>query len=232
MSTILITGCSKGIGKFLSEEYCNLGHKVLGLSRSAPEYKHPNFHHYSCDVGDEKAVVETIRQIRSDAPEGLDALINNAGIASMNHTLLTPGSTLLKIFSTNVYGTFFLSREAAKLMKKKGRARIINFSTVAVPLHLEGEAVYAASKSAVEALTLIMAKELADFSITVNAIGPTPIETDLIKNVPKNKLDDLLKAQSIKRFGTFNDVKNVIDFYLSEKSDFITGQIVYLGGIR
>ena len=74
-------------------------------------------------------------------------------------------------------------------------------------------------------------KEVASFNITVNAIGPTPVETDLIKTVPKNKMEDLLNKQTIKRFGTFEDVKNVIDFFIDDKSDFITGQIIYLGGI-
>lgn len=232
MKNIIITGCSKGIGKFLTHEYQKQGFRIFGISRSTPDYTLENFHHYSCDVGDESSVTETFRKIRNDAPEGIDILINNAGVASMNHTLLTPGSTVTKLFNTNVFGTFYFSREAAKLMKKRGRGRIVNFSTVAVPLHLEGEAVYAASKSAVEMLTLVMAKELSSFSITVNAIGPTPIETDLIRNVPKNKLDELLNSQSIKRFGNFSDVKNVIDFYISEQSDFITGQIMYLGGVR
>ncbi|MBY0316679.1 MAG: SDR family oxidoreductase [Bdellovibrionales bacterium] len=231
MGTILITGCSKGIGRYLTEQYCNQGHKVIGVSRSVCDFAHSQFLHFVCDVSDESSVIETILKIRLTEPEGIDVLINNAGIASMNHVLLTPSSTLHKLFSTNVYGTFFFSREAAKLMKKRKRARIINFSTVAVPLSLEGEAVYAASKSAVETLTKIMAKELAGFSITVNAVGPTPIETDLIKNVPKNKLEDLLKSQAIRRFGTFADVKNVIDFYMSDQSDFITGQVIYLGGV-
>ena len=116
-------------------------------------------------------------------------------------------------------------------MAAKKNGRIINFSTVAVPLNLEGEAIYASSKAAIVSLTKILAKELASFNITVNAIGPTPIETDLIKNIPQNKIDDLLKKQAINRFGNFKDVHNVIDFFLKKESDFVTGQIVYLGGL-
>lgn len=110
--------------------------------------------------------------------------------------------------------------------------RIINFATVATPLRLEGEAIYAASKAAIVNLTQICAKELSEFGITVNALAPTPIPTDLIKNVPKNKINALLNQQAIKRFGKFDDVLNVIEFYLNEKSDFITGQVIYLGGIN
>ena len=66
----------------------------------------------------------------------------------------------------------------------------------------------------------------------MNAIGPTPAETDLIKAVPKDKIQELLKKQAIKRFGTFEDIKNVIDFFIDDKSDFITGQVIYLGGVH
>ena len=76
-----------------------------------------------------------------------------------------------------------------------------------------------------------MSRELANFNITVNAVGPTPIKTDLIKNVPKEKIDLLLKKQAIDRFGTFDDISNVIDFFLMPKSNFITGQTIYLGGV-
>ena len=73
---------------------------------------------------------------------------------------------------------------------------------------------------------------MADFNITVNAVGPTPVPTDLIKNVPKDKMDALLNRQAIKRFGEFKDVVNVIDFFINERSVFVTGQVIYLGGVN
>jgi 3-oxoacyl-[acyl-carrier protein] reductase len=103
---------------------------------------------------------------------------------------------------------------------------------VATPLRLEGEAMYAASKAAIESMTEILARELGAFGITVNALGPTPVPTDLIKSVPKEKMAALLARQSINRFGTVEDVINVINFFLAEQSNFITGQTLYLGGVN
>jgi len=149
----------------------------------------------------------------------------------MNHILLTPLSSVKKIFDVNVIGTFLFSREAVKLMSKNKYGRIVNFSTVAVPLKIEGEAVYAASKAAIKTFTEILAKEVSGLNITVNAIGPTPIKTDLIKSVPIEKIDKLIESQAIKRFGEFEDVANVIDFFIQKRSSFITGQTLFLGGV-
>lgn len=227
---ILITGSRKGIGRKLAEYFLSLDKIVIGCSRTESDLVHSNYTHYCIDVKDEMAVKKMFFQIRQDF-NGLDVLINNAGIASMNHFLLTPLSTVEKLFSTNFSGTFLCSREASKIMQKKKYGRIINFSTVAVALNLEGEAIYAASKSAVEQLSRVMSKELGGLGITVNCIAPTPIDTDLIKAVPKNKIDELISNQSIKRMGVFDDVINIVEFFMNEKSSFVSGQTIYLGGI-
>ena len=225
----LITGDRKGIGRQLAEHYLNLGNIVLGCSRNGSELKHKNYQHFICDVGEESSVKKMISQIRKKY-KTIDVLINNAGMASMNHILTTPSETFDKLVSTNFKGTFLMLREGAKLMRKNG-GNIINFSTVAAPLNLEGEAIYASTKSAVEKLTKITAHELAQYKIRVNAVGPTPIYTDLIKAVPKNKIQELISKQAIKRLGSFDDIKNIIDFYISEKSSFITAQTLFLGGV-
>jgi 3-oxoacyl-[acyl-carrier protein] reductase len=130
-----------------------------------------------------------------------------------------------------VVGTFLFCREAAKLMKKNKYGRIVNFTTIAVPLKLAGEAIYVASKAAVLSLTEVLAREFAEFGITVNSVGPVPIETDLIRAVPKEKIDQLLAKQAIHRLGTCEDVANVIDFYLKKESGLVTGQNLFLGGV-
>jgi 3-oxoacyl-[acyl-carrier protein] reductase len=227
---ILITGSRKGIGRYLSEMFLERGYNVFGCSRTDCDLNHVNYHHFIVDVSDENQVKGMFKKIRT-FENGLDIVINNAGIASMNHTLLTPISTLNKLMQTNFNGTFLISREAIKLMQKKRNGRVINFSTVAVPLNLHGEAIYASSKSAVETLTRVMAKEVGEFGITINAVAPTPIDTDLTRTVPKNKMEELINQQSIKRMGNFEDVLNIIDFYIKPESSFVTGQVIYLGGI-
>ncbi len=229
--TMLITGTRKGIGKYLSEYYVKRGFRVAGCSRAAPDWSLDGYEHYGVDVADERAVKSMFHEIRKQG-SGLDVLINNAGIASMNHVLLTPLRTVEAIFSTNVFGTFLCCREAARLMADAGRGgRIVNFATVATPLRLEGEAIYASSKAAVESLTRILARELASFGITVNAVGSTPVDTDLIRSVPQEKIDALLARQAIPRLGEMSDISNVIDFFIREESAFVTGQVVYLGGV-
>ncbi|CAM3280098.1 SDR family NAD(P)-dependent oxidoreductase [Helicobacter labetoulli] len=301
---ILITGTRKGIGRDLSEYYLNKGDIVCGCSRTQSNLEHKNYRHFTLDVSDENAVVNMVRAVKKEFGT-IDVLLNNAGIASMNHILTTPLKTMQNIFNTNVFGSFLFLREVSKVMvqnykkrikdlESKGldsknnaknaiaeavcddfsgftkesiafgakgegsllnindRAlseqsakstkkptqttqmpyRIVNFATVATPLRLEGEAAYAASKAALVNLTQVCAKELSEFGITINAVGPTPVPTDLIKNVPKAKMDALLNQQAIKRFGEFRDVLNAIEFFLDEKSDFITAQVIYLGGVN
>ncbi|MCG6349095.1 SDR family NAD(P)-dependent oxidoreductase [Vibrio fluvialis] len=227
---ILITGTRKGIGKYLAEYYLDKGHRVVGCSRGKASISCEGYEHFELDVSDEKAVVSMMRRVKKDYGT-VDVLINNAGVAGMNHFLTTPLSNVENIYNTNVIGTYLFMREAAKIMMRKGKGKIINYSTVAVALNLEGEAAYASSKAAVESLTKIAAKELGPFGIQVNAIAPTPVYTDLIKTVPKDKINKLLESQIIKRFGEFTDVSNVIDFYISPNSGFITAQTIYLGGV-
>lgn len=227
---MVITGTRKGIGKFLVDYYLERGWRVVGCSRGEAEDMPAGYRHFCLDVADERAVQKMIRAVVKEYGH-IDALLNNAGIASMNHILLTPLATVQNIFSTNVFGTFNFCREAAKVMLLKKKGRIVNFATVATPLRLEGEAAYAASKAAVESFTRIMGKEVAAYGITVNAVGPTPVKTDLIKGVSDDKMTALINTQAIKRHGTFEDVANAVDFFIRDESDFITGQVLYLGGI-
>lgn len=228
--TILITGTSRGIGRQMAKYYADQGYQVAGCSRSPADFKLKNYFHYQVDVSEEVQVKRMVLDVEKKY-KSIDILINNAGAASMNHFILTPLSTVQKLMAANFTGTFLFSREAAKIMMKNKWGRIINFSTVAVPLHLEGEAVYASMKSAIETSTKVMARELAKFNITCNVIGPAPVETDLIKNVPKEKIDKIVNLLSLNRLCTWEDIVHVADFFISESSSYVTGQVVYLGGV-
>jgi len=227
---MIITGTRKGIGKYLAEYYANKEFQVIGCSRGDVDFELDNYQHFCLDVSDELLVKNMFADVRREYGR-LDVLINNAGIASMNHSLLTPIDTARKILDTNVIGTFIFSRESSKLMKKNQFGRIINFSTFAVPFKLEGEAIYAASKAAIITLTEILAREYTDFGITVNAVAPPAVQTDLIRGVPKEKMQNLLQRQAIHRYGNPEEVCNVIDFFVKPESKMVTGQIVYLGGV-
>ena len=229
-ASLIITGTRKGLGRALTEHYLALGWQVAGCSRAESDLQHERYRHFCLDVADENSVSHMVATVQREWAN-LYGLINNAGIASMNHAVLTPVATFNRIFATNTTGSFLFAREFAKRLKRGQAGRIINFSTVAEPLSLEGESAYAASKAAVESLTRILAREFAPFQITVNAIGPTPIDTDLIRSIPKSKMDALLRRQAIQRMGTAADLCNATDFFLRPESDFITGQILYLGGV-
>lgn len=226
----VITGTRRGIGAALATHYVARGHVVVGCSRQPVEREMERYDHVTLDVSDEQAVRELFAMVRARYGR-VDHVINNAGIASMNHALVTPLASVERVLATNVAGTFLFCREAAKQMQKRRFGRIVNFSTVAVPFKLAGEAVYAASKAAIEMLTAVLARELGPLGITVNAVGPGPVDTDLIRGVPREKIDQLVARQAIARKTTAADVANVVDFFLAESSAMVTGQTVYLGGV-
>jgi len=227
---MLITGTRKGIGKYLAEYYLQKGFLVIGCSRSESDLVNENYKHYCLDVSDEISVKKLFKELRKDYGR-LDVLLNNAGIASMNHSLLMPISTVRKILETNVVGNFIFSREAAKIMKINNFGRIVNFVTFAIPFKLEGEAIYAASKAAVITLTEILNREYIPFNITVNAVSPPAVQTDLVRGVTDDKMDKLLKRQSIHRYGTPKEVCSVVDFFIQPENEMINGQVIYMGGV-
>lgn len=227
---VVITGTSRGIGFALAKHCIELGCEVVGCSRSESEFNHDRYTHYQIDVTKNEEV-QTFAFAVGTKYRAVDVLINNAGAASMNHFMLTDPNTADRLMRVNYLSAFSCSRAFIRLLRRAEHPRIINFSTVAVPLNLEGELAYGAAKAAVESMTKVLAKELGALKITVNAVGPAPTKTDLIAKVPADKIKELLERQAIKRFADFEDTIQVIDFYMDKKSDFITGQIIYLGGV-
>jgi 3-oxoacyl-[acyl-carrier protein] reductase len=226
----LITGTSRGLGRAMVEHFLATGATVIGCARTEKAITHPLYQHHILDITSAEAVADFFFDLRKNLKH-LDVLINNAGVARMNALAMTPVESVQNIFSVNVTGTILFCQKALGLLRKSKHPRIINMSSIAVPLRLEGEAVYAASKSAVETLTRIIAKEFGGFNITCNAIGPSPIATDLIKGVGPEKIDHLIQQQAIKKMATVDDVLHLADFLTQPASGMITGQVIYLGGI-
>lgn len=228
---MLITGTSKGIGRHLAQTYAGRGFLVEGCSRREAGFEAPGYSHTALDVANEKQVKAWVSGVARKHGR-IDVVLNNAAVASMNHVLLTPAATANRMLEVNVTGTMLVCRDAAKVMMRRRYGRIVNFTTIVAPIALAGEAIYAASKSAVVTFTRVLAYELGQWGITCNSFGATPIMTDMIKGVPKEKIDQVVSSLAIKRLGTFEDCVNVCDFFISEGSGNVTGQVIYLGGIN
>ncbi len=226
----LISGTSRGVGKELAQYYCDLNHIVIGCSRSATDFQHKNYVHITADISKEDDIINIFKYIRLNYKR-LDNLINNAGIASINTSLLTPYNIAENIFKVNFLASFLFAREASKLMMKNKFGRIINIGSVDIPLKVDGNALYAASKSAVEVYSSILAKEVASYGITVNTIALTPIKTTLLQDIQTDKIDMVINMLTLKRYAKISDITNVIDFFMKKESEFITSQIISLGGV-
>ena len=227
---ILITGASRGLGRALAEHYLQQGDAVVGCSRGSSALEHANYSHVAADVTDESAVEFLCDHVRERCG-GIDVLLNNAGVGRMLPVALTPLATARRLMDVNFLGTFQLTHAAIRLLRNSPAGRIVNFTSIAVPLRLEGEAIYAAAKSAVETFTRVVAKELGPLGITCNAVGPSPIRTDLLRNVPEEKLQALIDRQAIRTWAEPRDVINIVDFFLRPESRAVTGQVLYLGGL-
>ena len=230
---ILITGTRSGIGKALATHFLGLGHHVVGCSRRPSSIDHPHYRHHEVDLTDPRGIKSMCRAIRAEHGH-LDAVVNNAGTATMNHFMMTPDDVARRIFDVNFFAVLNCCREAVKLLQKSQEKSpaILNVSTVAVPWALEGQLVYSASKAAVEQMTRVMGKELGDFGIRVNGIGLPPVETVLTRTVPREKIDALIGRQAIKRMCTVEDIVGPVEFLVSPESGFITGETIFLGGVH
>lgn len=226
---ILITGTTRGLGRHLAEHYLDQGAQVIGCGRTPATITHDRYTHFCLDVSDDAAVRAVTAEVRRQLG-GLDALINSAGTASMNAFALTPIDSMRRVVDTNFIGAATMTHAALRLLRQSTAGRIVNVTTIAVPERLAGEAVYAASKAALEMLTRVLAKEIGPLGITCNAVGPSVVRTALTAGVAPEKLDRLLRRQAVAREATAADVANVVDFFLRPQSSLITGQVVYLGG--
>ncbi len=234
----IVTGASRGIGAAIAERLAADGLTVVinyagdvasaeKLARNI-EQKGGRALTARADVSDPEAVARLF-----DAAEaafgGVDVLINNAGILQVAALADTSDAEFDRHFAINTRGTFNTLREAARRMRKGGR--IVNFSSTTLALNLPGYAVYNATKAAVEAMTHVFAKELRGRDITVNAVAPGPVATDLFLS---GKSDELVaqfaRMPPLERLGQPDDIANVVAFLVGSGAGWINGQVLRANG--
>jgi 3-oxoacyl-[acyl-carrier protein] reductase len=231
---VLVSGASRGLGHMITEHFLNNGASVIGLSRNDHKSTHENYTHFAVDLGDPQAIVTIFKEITKKFPR-IDIVVNNAAVLTSQYSLIMPVKNAVDMVNVNLLGTFFVSREAAKLMRKSGRGRIINIGSMAATLEPMGDSIYAATKAGIQTLANVMAKEFANMNVTCNTIGITAIDTDMLRShtpTAQEKIKDIIKALPVPRQAEADDVLNVVDFFASDRSSYITAQILYLGGIN
>ncbi|GMG82160.1 SDR family oxidoreductase [Paralimibaculum aggregatum] len=222
---IVVSGASRGLGAAIRAGLIADGEEVVGLARSAD----PAADILACDVSDHGAVKAAMRAIKA-RKRPVTALVNAAGIASMNLVLTTPEAVMRRVVETNLLGTMFLNQQVAPLLIRAGGGSIVNFSTIAVTLGLRGEAAYVASKAGVEGFSRAFAREVADFGVRVNCIAPGPIRTDLLKGITDAQIAAITEQQVIRRAHEPEEVVDLVRTLLAPGSRAITGQVIHVGG--
>lgn len=238
---VLVTGASRGIGRataLLAAE--NHAHVIINYNRSEEKAVELAYLIHGkgfqasmirADVSSEDEVRAMFRSIR-EKHSRLDVLVNNAGIMQNNFLMLSNTELFDRTIATNLKGTFLCSRYASNLMKKQGSGRIINLSST-IGLHGNaGQTVYSASKAAVVGFTKSAAMELGRYGITVNAIAPGFIETDLIKDLKPDIREKIISNIALGRIGKPEDVAKVVLFLSSDLGGYVSGEVVVVDGCQ
>lgn len=228
---VVVTGARKGLGEMLARHFLAGGARVEGFSRGESSIDDRAYTHHRLDVGDDQAVREAFVTI-ARARGRVDIVVNNAAVLTSMHAMLMPASRAEDMIRTNVLGVLYVSREAAKLMRKAGWGRIINIGSMASTLEPVGDSMYAASKAASLTLSGVLAKEFASYGITVNTLAVTAFETDMLDQLPRAKVDTVIAGLPLPRYPVADDITNVVDFFASQQSAYITAQTLYLGGVH
>ena len=240
MKNILISGGSKGIGLDISKYFLEMGYRVISLSRSFnPELKSSNFDHYDCDITDEQSVTAALKKIHSKYGF-LDGLVNNAGFSEWRPIEKINEEFLNKIFATNLFGSFYLIKEALPRFNKN--AAIVNISSIAGKRGSLNNSAYCATKFAMNGMTQALSKEIGKNGIRINAICPVLIETPGLKKALNSDhspakdyrnfedfIDNFITTNTaLGRLPSALDVASMTKFLLSSEAHSITGQYINL----
>ncbi len=234
----IVTGSTRGIGKEIAKAFAQEGATVIILGRNASAADQTRDEllslglkadSFACDVTNGANVQEIINKIL-DKHKSIDILVNNAGITKDNLLLRMSEDDWDEVISINLKGVFNCSKAVAKPMVKARQGKIINISSIIGITGNAGQANYAASKAGIIGFTKSMAKELASRNITINAIAPGYIETDMTAQLKEDTREALLKNIPLGRLGIAKDVAGVCLFLASAEANYITGQTIVVDG--
>lgn len=239
MKTVLITGASRGIGKEIAIKFATEGYNVV-LNYNSNESKASAVAEIvekfgvkcllcKADVSNEEEV-KVMVNLANKAFGKIDVLVNNAGVALSKLFQQTSTSEIAKIFGVNTFGVINCAKAVVPSMISEKAGKIINISSIWGKVGASMETIYSASKGAVIAFTLALAKELAPSGISVNCVCPGVIETDMLNNLNEDEKKDLKEQTPLMRLGTPQDVANAVYFLASDNANFITGQVVTVDG--
>ena len=231
--TALVTGVSRGIGKGIMEKLLSLDMNVAGVSRDVSSieksYENNNLLLCSCDITNENNIDNIIKQA-IDKFDRIDFLINNAGITKDNLVIKMNTDEWDNVINTNLRASFMITKKVLKGMIRNRYGRIINISSVIAITGNSGQSNYSAAKSGLIGFTKSIAQELGSRNITVNTIAPGYIETAMTDSLPEKIKNKILDNIPLKRFGSIENVSDLVCFLISDNANYITGQTINVDG--
>ena len=232
MKTVLVTGATRGIGNAIAKEFKKNNFSVIGTATSesgVATLHEQNIKGYVLDLNSKDSINSFWEKLEND-DQKISVLINNAGITRDNIVLRMSDEEWSDIMNVHLYGTFQLSKRVLKMMLKEKYGRIINISSASASIGNRGQSNYAAAKAGVEAFTKSLAKEVGKRDITINAVAPGFISTDMTEQNDGVNSEYLIKEIPMGRFGEPEEVADLVGFLCSEQASYITGQTIHING--